>query len=51
MLSSLIHYLLSFGNVEGEMSIVWQGLLLTLAKQYGQCLDEMQKSSLLELAK
>ena len=51
VLSSLVQYLLSFGNIEGEMSVVWQGLLLTLAKQYGQCLDEMQRSSLVELAK
>jgi len=31
--------------------VVWQTLLLTLAKQYGQSLDEMQKSSLKDLAK
>ena len=33
------------------MSVAWQGLLLTLAKQYGQSLDEMQKSSLKDLSK
>ena len=51
VLSNLVMYLLSFGEVEGDLSVTWQTLLLTLAKQYGQCLDEMQKSSLKELCK
>ena len=51
VLNDLVRYMLSFGEIEGEMSVSWQGLLLTLAKQYGQCLDEMQKSSLKDLCK
>ena len=51
VLSSLTQYLLRFGDIEEEMSVAWQGLLLTLAKQYGQSLDEMQKSSLKDLSK
>ena len=35
----MTEYLLSFGSIEGEMSVVWQTLLLTLAKQYGSSLD------------
>lgn len=51
VLSRLTEYLLQFKNHEGELSIVWQGLLLTLAKQYSQSLDEMTKSALSDLAK
>lgn len=51
VLSSMIQYLLSFGGREGEMSVAWQGLLLTVGKQYGQCLDEMQKSAIVDLCK
>ena len=51
VLSTLTSYLLSFADFSGELTVAWQGLLLTLAKQYSQSLDEMQKSSLKDLAK
>ena len=51
VLNGMTQYLLSFGDIEGEMSVIWQTLLLTLAKQYGQSLDEMQKIALKELCK
>jgi essential nuclear protein 1 len=51
VLSRLTEYLLGFQNYEGELSIVWQGLLLTLSKQYSQSLDEMTKAALQQLSK
>jgi essential nuclear protein 1 len=51
VLSRLVEYLLSFKTYEGELSVVWQGILLTLAKQYSQSLDEMSKAALQELAR
>ena len=51
VLNALTTYLLSFSKYEGELSVTWQGLFLTLVKQYGQCLDEMAKSSLKDLCK
>ena len=51
VLTAITEYLLAFKNFEGELSIAWQNLLLTLVKQYGQSLDEMAKSALSDLAK
>lgn len=51
VLTNLGNYLLSFREKEGELTVAWQGLLLTLAKQYGQNIDEMQKAALRDLAR
>lgn len=47
----MTEYLLSFMDYEGELSVAWHCLLLTLAKQYSQSLDEMGKAALADLAK
>lgn len=51
VLTRMTEYLLNFYEMEGEATVVWQNLLLTLAKQYSQSLDEMGKASLIELAR
>lgn len=51
VLTRLLEYLLSFINYEGELSVAWHCLVLTLAKQYSQSLDEMAKSALADLSK
>jgi essential nuclear protein 1 len=51
VLTRMTEYLLSFAEQEGEMSVAWQCLFLTLTKQYSQSLDEMSKAALVDLAK
>ena len=51
VLTRMTEYLLSFAEQEGETSVAWQCLFLTLTKQYSQSLDEMSKAALVDLAK
>jgi essential nuclear protein 1 len=51
VLTRMTEFLLSFAEQEGEMSVAWQCLFLTLTKQYSQSLDEMSKAALVDLAK
>lgn len=51
VLTRLTEYLLAFKETEGEPSVSWQCLFLTLAKQYSQSLDEMGRAALADLAK
>ena len=51
VLTGITEYLLTFTLQEGELSVAWQTLFLTLVKQYGQSLDEMAKGALQELAR
>ena len=51
VLVGMVQYLTGFEGVEGEASVAWQSLLLTLVKQYSQSLDEMSRAALSQLAK
>lgn len=51
VLTRLTDYLLAFQETEGDLSVSWQCLLLTLAKQYSLSLDEMGRAALADLAK
>ena len=39
VLMGVMEYLLGFGSVDGEATVAWQGLLLTMVKQYSQSID------------
>ncbi len=51
VLTRLTEYLLAFKETEAELSVSWQLLFLTLAKQYSQSLDEMGRAALADLAR
>ena len=40
-----------FTQINDELPVIWHQLLLTFCKQYGATLDEMVKSSLMEVIK